>query len=117
MAQYSYIARVLIGFDQFLNAILGGSPDETFSARCWRKREKTPWKFFRIIVDTLFFWQKDLILGGHCQQAWVSEMTRAQLPRSYRDNPSDDSCVQEMLSDEAVAEPSVGTQQLSVAST
>lgn len=81
---YSYIAKVSIGIDQLLNSILGGSPDETFSARCWRKRNKRPWSFFRMIVDAIFFWQYDTKNGGHCRQAWNSEIMRAQLPKSYR---------------------------------
>lgn len=84
MTGYAYMARVAIGFDQFCNAILGGSPDETFSARCWRLRARQPWKTLRVLVDVLFFWQWRAALGGHCRQAWQSEMERAHLPRSYR---------------------------------
>lgn len=31
-----YFKRVLIGFDQFVNTLLGGHPDETISARAGR---------------------------------------------------------------------------------
>lgn len=83
-AAYNYLLRVGIGFDQFLHTLLGGMPDETFSARCWRCRERQPWRALRVLVDGLFFWQQDAALGGHCRQAWLSEMTRAQLPKEYR---------------------------------
>lgn len=76
---YGYLARVAIGFDQFCNAILGGSPDETFSARCWRKRHCQPWKAMCLMIDCMFFWQ-----AAHCFEAWQSEVSRAQLPKSYR---------------------------------
>lgn len=80
---YSYPERVLIGIDQLCNSLLGGSPDETFSARCWRKRARQPWTVLRLLVDGIFFWQRDAAQRGHCQQAWKSEMIRAQLPKSY----------------------------------
>ena len=32
----TYLEGVLIALDQFINAILGGWPDETLSSRCWR---------------------------------------------------------------------------------
>lgn len=79
MSNYSYFARLGIGFDQFFNSILGGSPDETFSARCWRLRLKQPWKALRAGIDLIFFWQRN-----HCQTAWQSEIERAQLPQCYR---------------------------------
>lgn len=73
-----------IGFDQFCNTVLGGMPDETFSARCWRCRNGQPWRALYIAVDGLFFWQRDDVLGGHCRQAWMSEVKRRQLPDEYR---------------------------------
>lgn len=32
----SYIKNILIGFDQFANTLIGGSPDETISSRFGR---------------------------------------------------------------------------------
>lgn len=83
-SNYSYILRISIGFDQLCNAILGGEPDETLSARLHRHRELPGWRVGRLLVDGLFFWQRDPVRGGHCKQAWKSEMDRAQLPESYR---------------------------------
>lgn len=31
-----YFHNLLVACDQFLNALLGGWPDETLSSRCWR---------------------------------------------------------------------------------
>lgn len=35
-AKEGYVHRVLVGFDQFVNVILRGRPDETISARSYR---------------------------------------------------------------------------------
>ena len=35
-AREGYVHRVLVAFDQFVNAIFGGRPDETISARAYR---------------------------------------------------------------------------------
>lgn len=86
-SNYNYLLRVAIGFDQLLNTLLGGEPDETISARLHRHRLLPGWKVGRVLVDTLFFWQWRPALGGHCQQAWRSEMDRIQLPESYRLTP------------------------------
>ena len=79
MNSYGYFTRVAIALDQLCNTLVGGSPDETLSARCWRCRARQPWKALRLLVDGLFFWQ-----DAHCREAWCSEMARAQLPGSYR---------------------------------
>lgn len=79
MVKYSYMEFLLIAIDQLFNALCGGSPDETLSARCWRKREREPWKAFRVCIDYIFFWQKE-----HCKFAWQSEMKRLQLPSIYQ---------------------------------
>lgn len=72
--------NVGIAFDQFINACIGGSPDETLSARAWRLKDVSlVWKCTRWCIDTLFFWQK-----GHCAASYNSEMERKQLPEEYR---------------------------------
>ena len=56
-----YGKAVLIGLDQLANAILGGWPDETLSSRCWRlSLAGRDWP--RLVVDGLFFWDRD-----HCR--------------------------------------------------
>lgn len=83
-SNYSYPMRVAIGFDQFVNTLLGGEPDETVSARLHRHRNLPGWRVGRILVDGFFFWQWRPTLGGHCRQSWQAEMDRAQLPPAYR---------------------------------
>lgn len=76
----SWTHAVLIGFDQLLNTLCGGWPDETLSARCWRKRHHgRGWSAARRLIDALFFWD-----AGHCEQSWESEINRTQAPPEAR---------------------------------
>lgn len=75
----SYLMRNLIAFDQQLNALRGGEPDETLSA--WAHRLHLRGKSgLRNFVNSLFFWQDD-----HCLDAYQSEVNRKQLPKEYRE--------------------------------
>lgn len=78
----SYLGRVLVAIDQLGNALLGGLPDETISARAHRRRDSQPYKTLEPIIDGLFFWQED-----HCRKSYESEVLRRQLPRDYS-NPT-----------------------------
>ena len=54
------LLQVLIAVDQLINTILGGYADETISSRAYRMQCKNKfWKYARIIIDCIFFWQKD----------------------------------------------------------
>ena len=68
------LKQVAIAIDQLLNALLGGMADETLSARA--HCTGSAWEY---VIDTLFFWQTD-----HCQDAYLSEKERKQLPQEYR---------------------------------
>lgn len=75
--------HVLIGFDQFLNAIFGGHADETFSSRCYRgavlaKKPKKRWRVWYKIVNGLFFDK------NHCKAAYESEVNRKQFPPDFQ---------------------------------
>ena len=75
-----YRRNVLISMDQLVNAICCGYPDETLSARSYRLgRESAYWNAARIVIDCIFFWQKE-----HCKQCWQWEQDRMDLPISYR---------------------------------
>jgi len=74
VSEYGYLARNAIALDQQVNALLGGSPDETLSARCHREDLA-----IKRLVNLLFFWQND-----HCYQAYLSELYRKQLPKEYQ---------------------------------
>ena len=76
----TYLRSVGIAVDQTLNAILAGSPDETLSSRAWRaeRNGKLFGKFFRPIIDTLFWFEPN-----HCMHAYLAELERAQLPKNF----------------------------------
>jgi len=67
--------QVLIAIDQLANTLAGGWADETLSARCWREKRA----FAVRIIDALFFLEPD-----HCENAWIAERLRKQLPKEYR---------------------------------
>lgn len=75
-----YILRVLIAIDQLVNTLFGGLPDETISAKLWRKRESQPYKTLRIIVDGVFWFDPE-----HCKTSYESEIKRKYLPKDYRE--------------------------------
>ena len=82
-----YLLHVLIAFSQLGNALLGGYPDESMSARAHRTGSKGRWPgvVTRPLIDTLFF---VITLGRdktHCLTAYESERTRRQLPAYYQE--------------------------------
>lgn len=75
----TYGKRILIGFDQLLNALFVGWPDETLSSRCWRWEHAGIRAWPRKLVDGLFFWEKE-----HCRSSYESERKRSQFPPELR---------------------------------
>ena len=77
----NYGKRVLIAIDQLANAIAGGSPDETFSSRCWRQEQagSVMYGVFRRVVDTLFFFTPE-----HCKYSYISELNLNHFPDSMK---------------------------------
>jgi hypothetical protein len=76
--------HILIAFDQLVNTLLfflpgGAWPDETFSSRCWRHRDRFPFTFIRPVIDRLFFWQ-----DGHCRRSFEAEQARRHQPIANR---------------------------------
>ena len=71
--------NISIALDQLFNALCAGSADETLSARAWRQQHKRRWHVVRVVLDALFFLQPN-----HCEQAFMSEMTRKHLPSRYQ---------------------------------
>ena len=75
-----YRIQVLLGKDQLGNPYAAGWADESISARAWRCQGMSyRWHWMRIIIDGLFFWQPN-----HCEQAWLDEKLRRQMPATYR---------------------------------
>ena len=77
----SYILNITIAIDQLANTIFCGSPDETLSSRAWRLQEERGRKWPRILIDLLFFFDKN-----HCYESYLSEIERKQLPPQMRSN-------------------------------
>ena len=69
----TYAVRVLIGFDQFVNTLLGGHPNETISARAWRRGsiESHPkWDGFRRVIDAV----ASPFELNHCEDSYIHFM-------------------------------------------
>ena len=75
----TYIEGLFIAFDQFINAALGGWPDETLSSRCWRWSRDGVRDWPRRFIDGLPFWK-----AGHCQRANEGDRKRQQCPPELR---------------------------------
>lgn len=77
-----YLLNVAIALDQVLNALRGGSPDETLSAAAWRTEQsgKLGGRIFRPLIDLLFL----PIERDHCRTAFESERLQRHLPKEYR---------------------------------
>lgn len=65
-----YLNSVVSSFSQFLNSILGGNKDQTFSARCGEGRlHGVKWcRIMVYVIDTIFFWQL-----FHCYASYLSD--------------------------------------------
>ena len=75
------LLQILIAFDQLINTIFNGYADETISSRAYRRQDKNKvWKYGRIFIDFLFFWQK-----YHCYEAYKAEIERRQYPKTFRE--------------------------------
>ena len=76
---YSYGKNLLIAIDQLFSALIGYPCDETLSSLAYRWELNGKRKWVRMLIDTLFFFQKD-----HCREAYESELKRAHLPETMR---------------------------------
>lgn len=81
----TYLLNILIALSQLGNALLGGYPDESMSARAWRTggQGKLPGAILRPLIDAFFFvvtWGRD---AHHCEDSYDSEKLRRQFPQHY----------------------------------
>lgn len=74
-----YGKHLLIGFDQLMNALLGGWPDETLSSRAWRWEKNGVRTWPRRVIDAIFFFDQE-----HCRESYESERLGRQLPPELR---------------------------------
>lgn len=71
----TYLLNILISFDQLVNVLFLGQPDETISSRAWRCKDVSSfWRFMRKFIDLLFFFQPQ-----HCFKAYLAELNRKQI--------------------------------------
>ena len=65
-----YLVRVGVSLDIFINVLLGGHINQTFSARSWQwKKNGKPnivW-----LIDLIVFWDPD-----HCMHSWLYWKTK-----------------------------------------
>lgn len=77
------IKHLLIALDQLVYVVITlgvGMPDETMSAAAYRMElNRKPFGFMRYVIDVLLWFDVD-----HCHQAYLSEVTKKQLPDEYR---------------------------------
>lgn len=71
---HGYFTTLLIALDQLANAIIGGSCDETLSARAHREHRRV-----LVALINLLFWDRN-----HCRDSFISERDKLQLPEEYR---------------------------------
>lgn len=79
-AHEKYVHRFLVGFDQFMNVVTDGDPDETISSRAARAAEKG--KGWGIELSRfLNLFQKD-----HGADAQAGDLQRAQAVETLEEN-------------------------------
>jgi hypothetical protein len=74
----SYLGRIAIAYDRWVNALLEGSPEETLSSRAWRMQVKHQpyWWWLASMINGIFFWQ-----SNHCRGAYHQEVLRGNIPK------------------------------------
>jgi hypothetical protein len=72
-ASEGYIHRALVGFDQFVNVLTGGYPDETISSRSARAAERG--KLWGVAMS----WFLDLFQSNHGAKAQAGDVERARV--------------------------------------
>jgi len=71
---FRFTVNYLLAIDQLCNTILMGHPDETISSRLGRAsgKERYRWvKWFRIFVNTLFWFDKAKDGTPHCEASVI----------------------------------------------
>ena len=71
-----YLLQAAIAFDRQVNALLGGSADETLSSRAYRADHEGKWPgtWFRPLIDGIF--KTIANQDDHCHKAWSYEEER-----------------------------------------
>lgn len=78
-----YLLNILIAFDQLINTLIGGYPDETLSASAWigEQQGRILPRILRPTIDFIFLpFERD-----HCYKAAMAEKNRTHLPGDLRE--------------------------------
>ena len=74
----AYIRNIAIAANQLANALMGGWPDETLSARAHRRHLRGR-SHMRELLNILHFWQRD-----HCRAAYEAGNIRRRMSPDCR---------------------------------
>lgn len=79
----TYFKNILIAISQLFNSLLFGYPDETLSARAYRKSFERNQLFTVIMfcLDLIFF--VFTLKLNHCKRAYEAEVLKEQQDQSY----------------------------------
>jgi hypothetical protein len=80
-----YFYHLGIAIDQLINAVFGGWPDQTISARAYTNRLELKWAIAMFLIDLFFSLFGD---NSHCLNAHEEEKKRLQSPLEER-KPND----------------------------
>lgn len=61
----TYLNRILLAFSILINTLLGGSTNQSFSARNWHWKKNGYWNLVWLI-DKIFFYEMN-----HCQESYI----------------------------------------------
>lgn len=78
--EYGY--QVIVALDQTLNALAGGTADETISSRCFRLNHKKTYRIAEIFINSLFMSFEG---WDHCEKAYINEVTGRHLSTKFYD--------------------------------
>lgn len=96
----TYFKNVLLGLDQLGNTLIGGSPDETISARTYREyieSDKKKWSLTVKIIEALFS-------EGHGEDAVIGEFSGDQQDMFYKQFQTVDELIEYLnSSDDSIA--------------
>ena len=83
--QEGYFHRVLVAFDQFVNVLTGGRPDETISARSYRWSQMTTgfalWRWLGKFMNTWLGW----LQSNHGEKAAAGDLERSEIVEQVED--------------------------------
>lgn len=75
---------LMVSYDQTANVLLGGSEDETISARCYVNNYREPYKTLEKVIDFIFKITDNQ--DEHCKAAFLSEKAKLKYRKqSYKD--------------------------------